>query len=85
MHVVSRKKPREFSARHPDADASLAIWFKLMKRSRFSNLADLKQTFGANVDYVPKEKGNFHVFDIAGNKYRLIAILRFNTRESVHP
>lgn len=39
----------------------------------------MKQTFGANVDFVKVKSGNtISVFDIAGNKYRLIAAIHYD-------
>ena len=45
----------------------------------FRNLAELKQTFGG-VDMVPVKQKNFYVFNIGGNKYRLVAAVHFNTQ-----
>ncbi len=43
-----------------------------MESRSFSSFADLRQSFGS-VDKV----GDLHVFDIGGNKYRLIVFLHF--------
>ncbi len=51
---------------------------KLARRGRFQNLAELKRTF-ASVDMVPVKGRDFYVFNIGGNKYRLIAAIHFNT------
>ncbi|MGH7933769.1 MAG: type II toxin-antitoxin system HigB family toxin [Candidatus Binataceae bacterium] len=39
----------------------------------------MKRTF-ASVDLVPVEGRDFYVFNIGGNKYRLIAAIHFNTQ-----
>jgi len=39
----------------------------------------LKRTF-ASVDLVPVKGRDFYVFDIGGNKYRLIAAIHFNSQ-----
>ena len=77
MHVVSRKALREFARQHADADAPLRGWFKLVKNGSYFDLVELKRTF-PSVDYVPVGKRAFYVFNIAGNKYRLIAAIHFN-------
>ncbi|HKN00642.1 MAG TPA: type II toxin-antitoxin system HigB family toxin [Candidatus Binataceae bacterium] len=64
---------------HADAEAPLASWFKAASRGSFRNLAELKQTF-QSVDYVSAGGKGFHVFNIGGNKYRLIAAIHFNTQ-----
>ena len=73
MHVISRKALREFWGKHPDSETSLSRWFKAVKNSEFSNFNDLRSAF-PNADKVE----NLIVFDIGGNKYRLIASVHFN-------
>ena len=46
----------------------------------FRNLVELKQTFGS-VDMVPVKGRDLYVFDIGGNKYRLVAAIHFNTQK----
>ncbi len=73
MRVISNRKLIAFGDEHPDAVAPLQTWRRLVEAGRFENFADLRQTFGS-VDRV----GDFHVFDIGGNKYRVIAAIHFN-------
>lgn len=75
MQVIAWKALRSFAERYPDAEASLRAWFKLIERSDFASFSDLRRTFPA-VDKV----GDLHVFNIGGNKYRLIAYIRFDWR-----
>jgi len=79
VHVISQKALREFAMTHADSAALLRAWFKLAHRGRFQNLAELKRTF-ASVDMVPVKGRDFYVFNIGGNKYRLIAAIHFNTQ-----
>jgi mRNA interferase HigB len=79
VHVVSQKALREFATTHADATVPLRAWFKLARHGRFRNLAELKRTF-ASVDRVPVERRDFYVFNIGGNKFRLIAAIHFNTQ-----
>lgn len=73
MHVISRKRLNEFAATHPDALASLVRWYRLIKARDFASFAHLRQTF-PDADRV----GNKTVFDVGGNKYRLIAAIHYN-------
>ncbi len=57
----------------------MRAWLKLVRHGRFRNLAELKRTFGG-VDMVPVKGRDLYVFDIGGNKYRLIAAIHFNTQ-----
>lgn len=73
MHVITRKRLNEFAEKHPDARSSLEHWYKLMKSNRIASFAHLRQLF-PGADHV----GNKTVFNIGGNKYRLIAALHYN-------
>ena len=83
MWVISQKPLREFSIKYPDAESPLASWFKLAKKGRYSNFSELKKSFGS-VDMVPVVRHSktidFYVFNIGGNKYRLITTIHFNTQ-----
>ena len=76
MHIISRKNLRTFWEQHPDSKAPLSRWFKIVKRSNFANFADLRITF-PSADLL----GNLIVFNIGGNKYRLIASIHFNRQK----
>ena len=51
--------------------------FAPQAKGRFNNLEELKQTF-RSVDYVRTGSQGLYVFDIAGNRYRLITAIHFN-------
>ena len=73
MHVISRKRLNEFADLHSDAKASLANWYQQMRRSEFSNFVELRAVFPA-ADQV----GKLTVFNVGGNKVRLIAAIHYN-------
>jgi mRNA interferase HigB len=72
MHIISRKALLDFWILHADAEAPLRAWFRLADKGGYPNFAALKTTFGS-VDKI----GESFVFDIGGNKYRLIACIVF--------
>jgi mRNA interferase HigB len=72
MHVISRKRLKEAAERYSDIEAPLDVWFRIAKRSRWENLADVRRTL-ATADAVEK----WTVFNIKGNKYRLIAEINY--------
>jgi len=76
VHVITRKRLREFATRHREAEGPLAVWYTIMSRTDFGSFAELKRTFRA-VDKV----GKFTVFDIGGNKFRLVAAIHYNRRK----
>lgn len=72
VRLVSARRIREFEDLHSDAAGPLAHWANVVKASSWQNPAQLRAAFGA-VDFV----GELTVFDIAGNKYRLIAYIHY--------
>ncbi len=77
MHIISRKALRKFWEKYPDSKDSLVRWFKIMNKQDFGNFAELRATF-PSADSV----GNFIVFNVDGNKYRLIVSIHFNRRKA---
>jgi mRNA interferase HigB len=75
MNVISFKRIREFSSTHRDAETSLTAWYKTTKRANWQNLAELKTVYPSG-DLV----GRFVVFNIGGNKYRLIARIVYRSQ-----
>ena len=73
MKVISNSALRAFAAGHPRAEAALQGWRRVIEKNRFANWAELKAAFNT-VDKV----SDLAVFDIGGNKYRLVAYLRFD-------
>lgn len=73
MHIISRKALRQFGERYPDSQTALARWFKIVQQTDFSNFAELRAAFPA-ADKV----ADWIVFNIGGNKYRLITSVHFN-------
>jgi len=72
MRIISNSALRVFAADHPQAEFPLQGWRRVIEKNRFANWAELKAAFNA-VDKV----GELVVFDIGGNKYRLITYIRF--------
>lgn len=68
----------EFEAKHPDAKSSLKSWLQACDRNAFKHFIDLRKALGS-ADPVPP----YTVFDISGNKYRLIAIVNYRV-SAVH-
>ncbi len=73
MHIISRKMLREFWQRYPDSETALVRWFKIVGQSEFASFQDLRAVF-PSADKV----GDLIVFNIGGNKYRLITAVHFN-------
>lgn len=73
MRIISKKKLREFWTEHPRAKAALETWYQIARHAEWESFADVRQTFAAADQYE-----RFTIFDVGGNKYRLIAVIHFN-------
>lgn len=73
MHVISKKKLKDFWEKHPESRRPLEAWFKIVRAGRYHTFNELKRTF-SKADKV----GDRVVFDIGGNTYRLVAVIHFN-------
>lgn len=75
MRVVSHRKLKEFYETPGKEDARIALekWYHLTLEAQWKNVAEMKADF-PSVDSV----GNQHyVFNIRGNRYRLIVVIKF--------
>lgn len=75
MHVISKVKLREFWVKHSDSEDALNDWYKFACKAQWSNLLDVQTRF-------PKAEavGNFTVFNIKGNNYRLIVDIKYSSQ-----
>lgn len=73
MDVVNEPIVQEFIRRHPRSGTSLRRWLTLVDQARWRTLADLKATF-PSADYTSKGRT---IFNIGGNRYRLIALVDY--------
>jgi mRNA interferase HigB len=67
MHIISRKNQLEYSGIHPDAATPLDNWYRVAKSATWRYLEDVRQVYPS-----AEAVGNFTVFNIKGNDYRLI-------------
>jgi mRNA interferase HigB len=75
MHIITRKRLLEFAKKYPDSLSGLEHWYRTMKHTDFDSLVELRQAF-PHADPV----GKLTVFNISGNKYRLITAIHYNPR-----
>lgn len=67
---------RDFGLKHPDMIEALNHWYSIVKEQDWGNLADVRSTFNS-VDFVGNDR---FVFNIRGNRYRLVAMIFFDIR-----
>ena len=75
MRIISRSLLRKFSEIHPDAVSALDHWYRTMKSANVHSFVELRAVF-SSADMV----GKYTVFNVGGNKYRLITHIHFNTQ-----
>jgi len=80
MRIISRKRLQEFASRHADAAQSLTHWYRFFRATNPASLQDVRRVF-PHADAVVVESGNtVTVFNLCGNKYRLVVALHYNRR-----
>jgi len=73
MHIISRRALRDFWDRFPESQSPLSRWYTIVRKTAFKDFNELRMTF-PSADWV----GSLIVFNIGGNKYRLIAAVHYN-------
>ncbi len=72
MHIITRSRLVEFWEKYSNAETSLRTWYKLTSLAQWQNFIELREVF-PSADQV----GNLTVFNIGGNKYRLIVLVDY--------
>ena len=73
MHVIKKKTLMEFWVGHADSKIPLNAWFREAKVAVWKTPRDIKQRY-RSADILP---GNRVVFNIGGNKYRLVVKIAY--------
>jgi mRNA interferase HigB len=76
MLVGNYEALQKFARKHARSRSSLDAWYQVTTLARWRNFDDVKKTFGATDIY-----HDCVIFDIAGNRYRLIAIIRYDLEQ----
>jgi mRNA interferase HigB len=83
MRIIAWSLLAEFGRRHPDATEPLQRWYRIARRAEWTCLADVRQHF-PHADLVTVASGKpVTVFNVAGNKYRLVTAIHYN-RQTVY-
>ncbi len=72
MRVISRKLLRNAQAAHADLLDPLNVWWRVADDAEWKSLAEVRKTY-RDTDAV----GRYTVFNIKGNKYRLIVRMEY--------
>jgi mRNA interferase HigB len=72
MHLISIRNLRLDSSRYSDTQTVIEEWYKVVKSAAWQNLEEVKQIYRDT-----EAVGNFTVFNIKGNRYRLIVDINY--------
>ncbi len=76
MHIISRKCLKDFWKKHNQAERALSAWYSEAKKANWTSFDDIKKMY-KNADLVAE---NRVIFNIGGNKYRLIVKFDFQKK-----
>lgn len=74
MRIISRRRLREFWEEHADAEGPLQTWYAIVKNNTYEKPHQVREDF-ATASFLG---GSRTVFNIGGNKYRLVVDMRYD-------
>lgn len=74
MRIISKKTLVKYYTAHPQSKLMLEDWYEKTKKADWKNFADIRATFNT-VSSVGNQR---YVFNIKGNDYRLVVIIKFH-------
>jgi mRNA interferase HigB len=74
VHIIARKTLKDFWEGHPDAEQPLRAWFSEAEHALWGHPKDIKERYSA----ASVLTNNRVVFNIKGNKYRLVVHVRYD-------
>lgn len=76
MRIISRKPLKAFYEKHPLAKSPIESWYGEVKAANWQSFADIRKIY-RSADVVT---GNRVIFNIGGNKYRLVVKVAYRTQ-----
>ena len=76
MHVISRKTLVDYWQRVPESEQPLKAWFSEAQKAQWNSPSDIKEKY-RSASFL---KGNRVVFNICGNKHRLIVRINYDSK-----
>lgn len=73
MRIISRKALREFWESHADAQQPLQAWYHDVKKAAWKTPDEIKKVY-RTASVLPNNRA---VFNIKGNKYRLVVVVQY--------
>ena len=73
MRIFTEQRLKKYAEENPEAKVALQDWAAIVKKSKWTCFADIKETYNS-VDSIGNQR---YVFNIKGNNYRLVVIIKF--------
>lgn len=73
MRIIARSTLRDYWEQHPQAEHPLKAWFREAAAADWNSPEDVKRHYG----HASFQKSSRVVFNIGGNKYRLVAQINY--------
>lgn len=73
MRIIARSTLVAYYTKNPQSRVALEDWYNKTKEAKWECFADIKKTFNS-VDSLGNKR---YVFNIKGNDYRLIVLIKF--------
>jgi mRNA interferase HigB len=81
VRIIKPSRLREWAGRYPAAASSLERWLEIAEAARWRSLAEVRRVF-RGADEVKVASGRTAVvFNIAGNRLRLITAIHYNLQK----
>jgi mRNA interferase HigB len=77
VRVVKPSRVREYAKQYPDASPSLMAWLKSARNTNWKNLQQVRLTYGSADGVTVRSGKTVTVFNIGGNKYRLVVSIHY--------
>lgn len=73
MRIIAKSTLVAYYTKNPQSKSALEDWFEKTKEAEWKNFSDIKKTFNT----VSSVGNNRYVFNIKGNDYRLVILIKF--------
>ncbi|MFH0823069.1 MAG: type II toxin-antitoxin system HigB family toxin [Pseudomonadota bacterium] len=80
MRVITKAGLQGFWETYPQAGTPLEDWYRVADKARWKSLEDVRRTYPAADLAKVKSGGTVTIFNIGGNKYRLVAAIHCNSQ-----
>ena len=80
MNVIAKRALRDFWQRYRQAEVPLSTWYAQAAKAIWDGPQAIKNEFGKTVDFIGD---NRVIFDIGGNKFRLIVHVAYRHKAAL--